>query len=167
MGRAIVLGDLWVVDRDVGGPLVEVVDWVAPVAHHPGDQFVGLPGGASGVIDELALGCPPRLQVAGAGGGLQRDDVELSAALLALGELGFCRALVACSGDGVLVFGSELLLQPLCALSLPKKQQEQHGDDHQDHDCDHQASVHGRSFRQLKTSHGNDGLARALPSARL
>src|SRR5271165_5811191 len=38
---AVVLDDLWVVYRDVGRPLIEVIDGIAPGAHHLGHQPIG------------------------------------------------------------------------------------------------------------------------------
>src|SRR4029453_4948364 len=81
VGGPVVVHHLGVVDRDVGGPLLEVVDRVAAVAHDRGDQPVGLAGGLGRLVDELGLGVAPGLEVAGAGLGLERDDVEALATL--------------------------------------------------------------------------------------
>jgi hypothetical protein len=118
VGGPVVLGHLGVVDRDVGSSLLEVVDRVAPVAHDLGHQAVGLAGGCGRVVHEPALGGPPCLEVAVPGGGLEGNDVELLAPLLAGREVGFGAALVAGSGDSALVLGPELLLQSSGAPSL-------------------------------------------------
>ena len=42
VGGAVVLHDAGVIDRDVGGPLVEVLDRVTAFAHYLGHQLVRL-----------------------------------------------------------------------------------------------------------------------------
>ena len=75
--RPVVVHDLRVVDRDVGGPTVEIVDGITPFAHHLGHQTVGDADRGRGVVDE------PGLHLAPAGGELrqgrrrQRNNVEL------------------------------------------------------------------------------------------
>jgi hypothetical protein len=95
VGRAVVLSDVRMVDRDVGGPLLEVLDRVAPIAHDPGHELVGLAGGAGGIIHEPALCRLPGLLVAGPDGGLKFDDLEFSPPLLTVGELRFGRTPIA------------------------------------------------------------------------
>ena len=107
LGCTVVLHHVGMVDRDVVGLLLEVLDRVPPVAQYLGDQRVSLAGGRGGVVDEPALGGPPRLQVARSGGRLEFDNLELAVPLLALCELGFRGASIARSGDGAGVLGSE------------------------------------------------------------
>jgi hypothetical protein len=135
-------------DRDVVGLLLEVLDRVPPVAQHLGDQCVSLADGRGGVVDEPALGRPPRLQVARSGVGLEFDNVELVVALLALCELGFRGASIARSGDGAGVLGSEPRLQSLRASAPCDDHSEQRDDDQNDDDDDQQTGVHGCSSRE-------------------
>ena len=128
--------DLRVVDRDIGGPLVEVIDRIAPVTHHLGHQRVGLPGGRCRIVHEPALGGPPCLEVAVPNGGLEDDDVELPAPLLAGRQISFRGALVPAPGNGALVLGTKLLLQSLGTASLPQEHRNQHHNDHDDKDRD-------------------------------
>jgi len=107
VGCTVVLHHVGMIDRDVVGLLLEVLDRVAPFTQYLGDQRVSLADGRGGVVDEPALGRPPRLQVTRSGGGLEFDNVELAVALLALCELGFRGASIARSGDGAGVLGSE------------------------------------------------------------
>ena len=53
--RAVVLDDLRVVHRDVGCPLLEVVDWVSPLAHHLGDEPIGISHCSRWIVDERRL----------------------------------------------------------------------------------------------------------------
>src|SRR4029450_12012697 len=110
VGGPVVVHHLGVVDRDVGGPLLEVVDRGAAVAHARGDQPVGRAGGLGRLVDELGLGVAPGLEVAGAGLGLERDDVEALATLGPVGRVGLGGA----GGAGLLhrtvVLGPELVL---------------------------------------------------------
>ena len=76
MCGAVVVDDLRVVDRDVRGPLVEIVDGVTPLAHHLSHQTVGDADRCRGVVHE------PGLHLLPAGGELrvrrrrERNDVE-------------------------------------------------------------------------------------------
>ena len=87
---AVVLDDVGVVDGDVGRAMVEVVDRVAALAHHPGHQALGAPDGVLRGVDELRLHALPRRRVFLSRLGGQLDDVELLALLLALDQLGLC-----------------------------------------------------------------------------
>lgn len=61
---AVVLDHLRMVDGDVGGALLEVVDRVAALGPHRLDQAVGASDCAVRVVDELSLDALPALQVA-------------------------------------------------------------------------------------------------------
>src|SRR6266498_5554541 len=152
------------VDRDVVHPPLEIVHRVSPVAHHLGDQHVGLTGGAVRVVDELALRCPPCLLVACPGTRVERDDLELTATLLPLGELRFRTADVALPGDRAPVLRPEPLPQSLRAASLRERHRQEHENYDRNYDRDGQTSVHGRSFHQ--TDLGPTAMFWRLPSDR-
>ena len=96
-GVAVVLDDLRVLDGDVFGAAVEVVDRVAAGAHDVDDQRVGAVHGLHRVVDEAALDVDPAVLEAVALLGLQVADVERAVPLLPLGELGLGGAPVAAS----------------------------------------------------------------------
>ena len=55
VSRPVVVDDLRVVDGDIRGPPVELVDRIAPFAHHLSDQTVGDADGGRGVVHESGL----------------------------------------------------------------------------------------------------------------
>src|SRR5215218_128400 len=82
---AVVLDHLRVIDRHVGGALLELVgDRVAALAHDLDDERVGLADGGGGLVDEPPLRGAPALDVAVARAGVELADLELLAALAAL-----------------------------------------------------------------------------------
>ena len=93
VGLAIGLDDPRVVDGDVGGALVEVVDRIAAVLHDGLDQHVRLSRGPFRIVDEARLHALPLADVALSRSGRERRDLELSAALGAGRELGLGLAL--------------------------------------------------------------------------
>jgi hypothetical protein len=110
----VVLDHLRVVDRDVGGALVEVLDRVAPLGHHRLDQAVGARDSPAWVVDELRLHSLPALQITVAGCLGERLDLELLPAFFARLQLGLRVTLRIGLAERALVFGAELLLQPAC-----------------------------------------------------
>jgi hypothetical protein len=64
VSAAVVVDDVRVVDRDVRGAALEVVDRIAAVRHDALDQLVGRRDGAAGVVDELRLHVLPARDVA-------------------------------------------------------------------------------------------------------
>jgi hypothetical protein len=137
VGLAVVLDDDGMVDGHVRGPPLEVlVDRVAALGHHLGDETVGIAHGGLRLVDELPLHALPALGVAVARAGIELTDLELLATVTALGELGLGRSLVALLGEGAAVLGPEALLQPL-GTALPCDHDACHDKrDHQDADDD-------------------------------
>jgi hypothetical protein len=144
VGGAVVLDDHRVVDRHVGGALLEVLgDRIAALAHDLGDQLVGLGHGGPGLVDEAPLGRRPALGVVLALVGIELADLELRPPLAALGELGLGLAAVAAVGDDAAVLGPEVVLQ----LMGPPAAHEQHGEhDDGDHEDRHDYPGHDESF---------------------
>ena len=92
--------------------------------------------GSSTNLPWVARHLPRCLALHRLGGGLEGDDGEFSAPLFTCREVSLRAALVAGSGDGALVLGAELPLEPLGALSLPEEHRKQHDNDHDDKDRD-------------------------------
>jgi hypothetical protein len=84
--QAIVGHQLGVRDREVGGTLLEVADWVTAGVHHAAQEFVGLGDRRARIVDEIRLDRAPALDVAVGLGRAQRPDVEGFNPLLALLE---------------------------------------------------------------------------------
>src|SRR5919202_1741353 len=63
--RPIVLDLLRMVDRNIGGPLLEIAHGIAACLHHLLHQAIGLPDGPLGVIDEPGLHRAPAVSKAG------------------------------------------------------------------------------------------------------
>src|SRR5215218_3005871 len=143
---AVVLDHLRVIDRHVGGALLELVgDRVAALAHDLDDERVGLADGGGGLVDEPPLRGAPALDVAVARAGVELADLELLAALAALLQLGLGLAAVAAALlDGALVLGAEALLQ---LLGLPLAHQQDGSDHRGDHDDRQDHVDHALSFR--------------------
>src|SRR6266536_1309224 len=68
------------VDRDVGSPLLEILDRVAALTHHLADEPVGGPRRLRGRVDEPRLHQAPLPKVAVAGPRVEPHDLELLAA---------------------------------------------------------------------------------------
>ena len=131
MGGPVVLDHIGVVDRDVGGPPLEVVDGIAAVTHHLHDQDVGLGHALGRCIDEPLLNTLPRLHVLGPSPVVEGDDVELLAAPFPLAQL-LLRFLAALRAlERPVVLGPEPVLQAVGPLPSPQPQRQ----DHQDHHC--------------------------------
>src|SRR5215208_6989280 len=79
---AIGLDHVRVVDRNVRGALLEVLDWIATLGHDRTDQIVRTCDCCTGVVDELCLNAPPGFRVAVAGCLREGSDLELSAPFL-------------------------------------------------------------------------------------
>ncbi len=109
MSTAVVLDDVGVVDRDIGSPLVEVVDRVAAFPHHPRHKALSASDGIRRGVDEVGLHLLPCRGVLVACLRRQLDDVELLAILLARDEFGLRRALLSHLADRAFVFGPEVL----------------------------------------------------------
>ena len=56
---AVVLNDICMVDRQIGDPLVEILDRIAARYHHGFDQHLRLVRGRTRIIDEAGLDSPP------------------------------------------------------------------------------------------------------------
>ncbi len=117
VGGAVVFDDAGMVDRDVGGALLEVDDGIAAGVHEGGDELVGLDDGAAGVVDEAGLDELPLVEEALAFGGGEVVDVEAVDALFAGCEGGLGVALGAAFEDRALVLGAEASAQMLGLLA--------------------------------------------------
>jgi hypothetical protein len=91
MGDAVVGDEARVVDRQVGGALLEVGDRIAAGRHHLADQLVGAGDRRTGVVDELGLHMAPAVDVTVGLDGGQAADVEALDALLPAPELDSAR----------------------------------------------------------------------------
>lgn len=63
MAPSVVVDDLGMVDRDEVGLRLEVVERIAAITHHLGDEFVGVHHCNQGSIDEARLELGPLLPV--------------------------------------------------------------------------------------------------------
>lgn len=138
MSGTVVLDDRRMIDRDVGGPLLEVVDRAAALAHDLRHEFVRVNDCARGVVDERGLHGLPLTGVPLQCGVCQRNDFELVALSLALCELSFGRPLLTGRGHGAFILWSEPLLEsapPLATAHHEGGDQHHHGD--HDHRHDH------------------------------
>jgi len=110
--RAVVLHDRGVIDREIGGAGIEVLDGVAARPHHLGDELICPSRCADWVIDELCLeGAPRRVEARALCGG-QIAKVKFFDTPGTLRELVFRARLAAVFTDGSLVFGPEALSEP-------------------------------------------------------
>jgi hypothetical protein len=137
VGGAVVVDQVRVVDGDVGGPAVEVVDRVAPLPHDLHHEDVGLGDALGRRVDEVLLDAHPLLGVPGAAVGAERADVQLLPSLLALAELGLGLTPAVGAFDRALVLGTKVVLQLTGALPAgevePNRQENQSRDDDRDH----------------------------------
>lgn len=90
VGHAIVADQAGVIDRQVGGPLLEVGDGIAARLHDLGEELVGPPDRRGWVVDELALHLHPAVGesfdlVVAEGADAERLDPLLTLAQLGLG----------------------------------------------------------------------------------
>ena len=127
VGRSIVLDYYRMLHGYVGRPLIEVlVDRVAPVVHHSLHELMGLANRTYRLIHEVALSRRPLRQIALAGGGIERPNLELTDSLTAIGQLLLRGALVAPLCHDTAVLRSEFILQsPRPSLTCNKN-----SDDH-------------------------------------
>ena len=96
----------------VGRPLLEVlIDRIAAVVHHSLHELMGLADGTHRLIHEVALSRCPLLQIALAGGGIKRPDLERADSLTAIGQLLLGGALVAPLRHDSAVLRPKLILQ--------------------------------------------------------
>src|SRR5450759_2244602 len=105
------LQDRRMVDRHIGGALLEIARRVAPGLHDPPYQRVAIANGGGWIVDEPRLNRPPLVVEAPALVGREGPDLELRYALLTVRQLVFRLAGVALLGHGPPVFGPELLLK--------------------------------------------------------
>ena len=135
VGGAVVFDDAGVVDRDVGGALLEVDHGIAAGVHERGDEFVGFDDGAAGVINEAGLHELPLVEEALAFGGCEVVDLEALDALFTSCEGGLGFALGATLEDRAFVFGAEAGAQAFGLLSaLADKDGNNDCDDHDKND---------------------------------
>lgn len=152
VGHAIVADQLGVIDRKVGGALLEIADRIAARLHHLGEEFVGPPDRRAWVVDELALHLDPavgepRDLVAAERANVQRLDALLALAQLGLGLAG--AAGLVHRGD---VFGAVLrthLLGPAPLRVDDRAGDKQH---HNDGQSDCEIGVHGSVLRAQATA---------------
>jgi hypothetical protein len=124
---AIVLDDLRVVYRDVSCPLIEIVDGIAPFAHHLGHQTIGDANGGCRIIDEPGLHLVPAGREIRQGRRRQRNDVEFVSLPFPGGEFFLSRLFVSGLGYQTLILAAIVLLQSLCFLATAH---EACGDEH-------------------------------------
>src|SRR5690348_6817425 len=108
----VVLDHARVIDRDVAGPLLEVLDRIPALRHHRLDEAVRGRNGTARIVDELSLNGLPVPKVAIARRLRKRLDVEPAAAFLARVQLRFGIALRIRRVDEPVVLRPETLLQP-------------------------------------------------------
>jgi hypothetical protein len=110
---AVMLKDVWVVNRDIRDPLIKVVNWISTFAHHRGHETICLTNRRRRIVDECSLYLPPVFVVLCPRFGGQRDDVKLLSATFARDEFFFGRPLIADLAYGSLVLRSKLFLESL------------------------------------------------------
>lgn len=151
VGDAIVADQLGVIDRKVGGALLEIADRIAARLHHFAEQLVGRADCRAGIVDELALHRDPTVGKAVDLVAAQRTDVQGLDALFALTQLGLRLA-----GASRLVDGGDVLravlrahLLGLAALRVddPTPDEQQHDDGQSD--CE-RGGVHGGILRRSR-----------------
>src|SRR6266498_1968889 len=120
MALAVVLDDLWMVDRDVGRTGLEVVHRIPALGHHRLDQLVRRRDGGGRAVHELRLNRLPLVRVALPRRARQRPDLELLAPLLARGELGLRGSLVVGRSDRPFVFRAEVTPELLAPTPPPR-----------------------------------------------
>ena len=149
LGPPVVADEVGLGDREVVRAAPAVLDRVAALAHDRHQQGVGVLDGPAGVVDEPTLDLLPVRPQALALGGLQRPELVLVVAFLALLQLLLGLLAVARLGDPALVLGAELLDELL--LLAPARQDEggDTGDGQQHHHDD---------------DHDGDGAHRETPS---
>jgi hypothetical protein len=111
VGNAVVLDDVWMIDGDVRGSLLEVSNWVAAELHQVGDETVGFDDRGLRVIDEASLVGAPRVGELMPMRLVERFDVEVLHAVEALTELALGMAGVAVRSHESLVLGAELAVE--------------------------------------------------------
>ena len=137
VGRSIVLDHRRMLHGYVGRPLLEVLfDRIAAVVHHSLHELMGLANGTHRLIHEVALSRRPLLQIALAGGGIERPDLELADSLTAIGQLLLGGALVAPLRHDAAVLRPKLILQsprPLLTCNENSDDHQQNDDNRQQH----------------------------------
>jgi hypothetical protein len=113
VGGAVMLNDVWMVDRDIGDPLIKVVNWISTFAHHRGHEAICLTNGCRRIVDERSLYRPPVFVILCPRFGGQRDDVELLSPTLTRDEFLFGRPLIADLAYGSLVLRTKVSLESL------------------------------------------------------
>src|SRR5450759_153762 len=116
MRRTVVPQNLRMIDRHIGGPLLEIAHRVTAGRHDPLDQSVGIVNGGGRIVDEARLHSLPLVVEALTLVGREVPDVELRYALLAGRQLVFRAAYVAHLRHGPVVLGSELLAELVATL---------------------------------------------------
>ena len=112
VGRSIILDYHRMLHGYVGRSLFEVlIDRIAAVVHHSLHELMGSADGTHRLIHEIALSRRPLRQIALAGGGIERPNLELSHSLTAIGQLLLGNTLVASLRHDTAVFRPELILQ--------------------------------------------------------
>jgi hypothetical protein len=136
LGLAVVLDEVGLGDREVVGPAPPVLDRVAALAHDRHEQRVGVLDRAARVVDEPALHLLPVRVEALALLRLQRAQLVLVVAVLALAQ--FLLGLLAVAGllDAALVLGPELVGELTSSPSLGEDERGDAGDDQHHHDDD-------------------------------
>src|SRR5450759_2499325 len=128
----VMLEDRWMVDRHIGGALLEITHRVAPSLHDLPDQRVRIVNGGGWIVDEPLLDSSPIVVEAPTLVGREGPDLEFRYALLAVGQLVFRLSGVALLGHSPPVFGPELLLKLRAPLPhrIPPHGYDQDRDDH-------------------------------------
>jgi len=100
VGHAVIADQAGVIDREVGGALLEVADGIAARLHHFSEEFIGPPDRSAGVVDELALDLHPAVRKALDFAAVERAYAERFDPLLALPQFSLGFAAVAGLVDG-------------------------------------------------------------------
>src|SRR3954464_10157747 len=159
---AIVLDHLRMIDREVRGALVEVLDRIPAVRHDGLDQAVGLVHRAARVVDEAGLNALPFGHVALTRSRGERPDVERISPFGARGKLRLRVALAACPLDRTLVLLAEAALQRLRPASRQRLPHDERNDDdggdddHCPYPCSHRSFLllgwNGRARRSVSSN---------------
>src|SRR3954453_11663796 len=159
---AVPLDELRMLDGDVGGPLLEVVDRIATLPHDALHQVARFRYRSRRIVDEARLRFLPLLDVALARIVRKRPELELVVTLLTLRELAFGLATTAGLLQLAVVLRAEAILQRARSTRAHRAPHHSDNDDRcHDGNRDPDPRIHVGSFRLLGKTEGLEEGCRA------
>jgi hypothetical protein len=132
VGNAIVLDDVAMIHRDVGGALLEIANGITPDLHQIGNESVRFDNGTLRVIDEFRLVGPPRLRESVAMLRRERANLQVTNSIHSFAQLTLGVTRVAVLSDESLVFRSKLRAKLIRSAFLHEHERDRHdGECHQ------------------------------------